>query len=107
MFFAFSNNNHRPHRERQKMKMDYSDMLRDADMMKKGIRRTVKEMKKNDLEFSVRFSWADVLMVVAGICAVLIVFGWIKKIEKKICVRREAKRLIKAAEEKQTKEKAL
>ena len=63
------------------MKMDYSDMLRDADMMKKGIRRTVKEMKKNDLEFSVRFSWSDVLMVVAGICAVLIVFGWIKKIE--------------------------
>lgn len=89
------------------MKMDYSDMLRDADMMKKGIRRTVKEMKKNDLEFSVRFSWADVLMVVAGICAVLIVFGWIKKIEKKICVHREAKRLIKAAEEKQSEEKAL
>ena len=89
------------------MKMDYSDIGREADMMKKGIRRAVREMKKNDLEFSVRFSWSDLLMVVAGICAVLIVFGWIKKIEKKICVHREAKRLIKAAEEKQNEEKTL
>ena len=89
------------------MKMDYSDIGHEADMMKKGIRRAVREMKKNDLEFSVRFSWSDLLMVVAGICTVLIVFGWIKKIEKKICVHREAKRLIKAAEEKQNEEKAL
>ena len=89
------------------MKMNYTDIARDADVMKKGIVRTVKEMKKNDLEFSVRFSWTDLIMAVMGICTVLLIFGWIKKIEKRICVRREAKRLAKESHNAQSEEKAL
>ena len=89
------------------MKMEYTDISREADMMKKGFRRAFEGMKKNDLEFSVRFSWVDLLMVASGICAIIAVVCWVKKIEKKIAVKREAKRLIKSAEEKQNKEKAL
>lgn len=81
------------------MKMDYSDMVRDADRIKKQVWHTMKDMRRNNLEISVRFSWIDLMLAVVGICVVIMSFGWIRKIEKNICVRREAKKLAKEAEQ--------
>lgn len=67
------------------MKVDYTDILSDSDRLKRRIGHTMKDMKRNNLELSVRFSWVDVMLILLGMVGAGLSVGGIKKIKKKMC----------------------
>ena len=66
------------------MKMDHSDMVRDADRIKKQLRHTINDMRRNNLEISVRFSWLDLMLAVVGTALAVMSFLWMMNLLKKM-----------------------
>lgn len=73
--------------------MDYSDLVPDTGKLKRQVRHVVRDMKRNDLEISVRFSWLDVMLVIFGVCVMIMSLEWIRRIDKKISLRRQMKKM--------------
>ena len=80
------------------MKME-NNVVKKMCRVKKQIMHTMNDLRRNNLEISVRFSWPDLIIVFIGLCTVMMSFKWIGKIKNKICVHREAKKLAKEAEQ--------
>lgn len=78
------------------MKMDYSDLVPDTGKLKRQVRHVVRDMKRNDLEISVRFSWLDVMLVIFSVCVMIMSLEWIRRMDKKISLRRQMKKIARA-----------
>lgn len=78
------------------MKMDYSDLVPDTGKLKRQVRHVVRDIKRNDLEISMRFSWLDVMLVIFGVCVMIMSLEWIRRIDKKISLRRQMKKMARA-----------
>ena len=73
------------------MKIDYEGTVPNTNRLTRQIKNSVNDMKKNNLEISVRFSWLDLMLAVLGIAVIVMSFDWIRRLDKRICVKREAK----------------
>jgi len=80
------------------MKIDYEGIVPDTNKLKRQIKNSVNDMKKNNIEISVRFSWLDLMLAVLGIAVIVMSFDWIRRLDKRICVKREAKKIAKESE---------
>ena len=80
------------------MKIHHSSMVPDIGRLSKEARHTMNDLSRDNLEITMRFSWLDVIMLAAGILAVMTVVCKIKKAFKKMSIRREAKKLAKETE---------
>ena len=80
------------------MKIDYEGTVPNTNRLTRQIKNSVNDMKKNNLEISVRFSWLDLLLAVLGIAVIVMSFDWIRRLDKRICVKREAKKIAKESE---------
>lgn len=80
------------------MKMDKIDLVPDTDRIKRQVRHVMRDIKRNDLEISVRFSWLDVMLVAAGICIMIMSLEWIRRIDKKMALRRQMKQMEQRSE---------
>ena len=87
-----------PNKENQTMKIDYEGIVPDTNKLKRQIKNSVNDMKKNNIEISVRFSWLDLMLAVLGIAVIVMSFDWIRRLDKRICVKREAKKIARESE---------
>ena len=82
----------------KQMKIDYEGTVPSTSRLTRQIKNSVNDMKKNNLEISVRFSWLDLLLAVLGITVIVMSLDWIRRLDKRICVKREAKKLAQESE---------
>lgn len=80
------------------MKIDHEGIVPDTNKLKRQIINSVNDMKKNNIEISVRFSWLDLMLAVLGIAVIVMSFDWIRRLDKRICVKREAKKIAQESE---------
>lgn len=80
------------------MKIDYEGTVPNVNRLTRQIKNSVNDMKKNNLEISVRFSWLDLMLAVLGIAVIVMSFDWIRRLDKRICVKREAKKIAEESE---------
>ena len=80
------------------MKIDYEGTVPNVNRLTRQIKNSVNDMKKNNLEISVRFSWLDLMLAVLGIAVIVMSFDWIRRLDKRICIKREAKKIAEESE---------
>ncbi|MCQ2436633.1 MAG: hypothetical protein MJ101_06995 [Clostridia bacterium] len=79
------------------MKIDQNDFsLPDTEDMRRSIKKCVKDMKRNTVSISFAFSVFDIILAALGVAVIIMSFDIFHRIDKKICVKREAKRLREA-----------
>lgn len=71
------------------MKMKKNDAL---DSVKKTVLHSLDDMRRNNIEISLRFSWLDAVLAVMGTVLFIMSLAWVIKKCKNVCFCRKKKK---------------